>query len=103
MEIKVKSTNLDLTPPLNEYIEDKFGSLERFVEKFDKEGTAEARVEVARTTRHHHKGNVFRAEVNLRLAGGILRAEATAQDIRTAIGKVKDKLQRQIKDYKKGK
>ena len=75
MKINIKSTHLDLTPALKEYIEEKIGSLAKFLKRWDPEGVVEAYVEVARTTKHHHKGNVFRAETDLRVPGKVLRAE----------------------------
>ncbi len=100
MKINTKSTNLDLTPALKDYIETKIGSLSRFLKRWDAEGTVEIWIEVARTTRHHHKGNVFRAEADLRLPGKVLRAEDEDRDIRTAIDRIKDKLKREIEKYK---
>jgi len=100
MKIIIKSTNLDLTPALKEYIEGKIGALRKFVSRFDLEGAVEARVEVARTTKHHLKGKVLRAEVNLDLPGRVLRAEDEDYDVRVAIDRVRDKLKREIEKYK---
>lgn len=100
MKINLKATNLDLTPPLKEFVEEKIGSLEKFVSRWDREGAVEAWVEVARTSAHHHKGDVFRAEVDLRLPGKVLRAEDEDFDIRVAVDHVRDKLQKEIAKYK---
>lgn len=100
MKIHVKSTNLDLTPSLTIYIENKLGALARFVKRFDREGVAAIWLEVGRTTRHHHKGQVFRAEADLRLPGKILRAVEENTDIRKAIDIMKHKLQLEIEKYK---
>ena len=100
MKISIKTTNLDLTPALTQYIEEKIGSVEKFITRFDAKGLVEAHVEVGRVTRHHHKGNVFRAEVNLRLPRQILRAEDEDFDVRAAIDKVKDRLHREVEKYK---
>ncbi|MBI2604246.1 MAG: hypothetical protein HYW56_01765, partial [Candidatus Harrisonbacteria bacterium] len=52
-----------------------------------------ARVEIARTTKHHEKGAVYRAEVNLDLSSkNLARAEHEDWDIRVAVTEVKDKL-----------
>lgn len=100
MRIHIKSTNLDLTPALKEYIEQKIGSLAKFLKRWNPKGVVEAYVEVGRTTQHHHKGNIFRAEADLRVPGKILRAEDEDWDIRVAIGRVKDKLKREAEKYK---
>lgn len=100
MKIAIKATKLELTSAINAYIEQKIGSLEKFLKNFDKEGAAEIKVEIARTTKHHNKGLVYKAEANLRLPGKLLRAEHTDWNIRRCIDEVKNELQEQIKKYK---
>ncbi len=100
MQTNVKTTNLDLTPSLSVYIEKKLGTLARYIKKFDEEGVAELWVEVGRTSRHHHKGEVFRAEANLRLPKKILRAVEENTDVHAAIDLVRDKLHMEIEKYK---
>ncbi|MBI4094470.1 MAG: ribosome-associated translation inhibitor RaiA [Candidatus Liptonbacteria bacterium] len=100
MKISIKATNLELTPSFTAYIESKLGGLSKFVNRFDKEGAVELRLEVARTTRHHHKGSVFMAEANVRLPGRMLRGVARAEDPRAAVDMLKDKLKVEIEKYK---
>lgn len=100
MKISIKGTGLDLTPSLETYIEEKFGSLEKFIKKFDELGAAEMRVEVGRTTRHHRHGDVFLAEANLKLPGKLLRAVAEDADVRTAIDEAKNILRSEIEKHK---
>ena len=45
-------------------------------------------------------GKVFRAEANLELPGGILRAENQHEDLRVAIDKVKALLKTEIEKYR---
>lgn len=99
MKILIKATKLDLTSALKSYLEEKIWSLNKLVDKWDLEGAVVARVELGRTTVHHHKGDVFRAEINLNLPGQVLRVEAEEWDIRVAIDRVKNELQREIKKY----
>jgi ribosomal subunit interface protein len=100
MKITVKATNLDLTPSLKIYIEQKLGILRKFVKRFDLEDAVEMRIEVARTTRHHQKGEVFMAEANLRLPKQMVRGVERAKDVRTAIGMLRDTLRREINKYR---
>ena len=112
MKINIKATNLELTPAIRQYIEIKIGSLDHFLrhfvgvrpcvglKRFESKSEIEVFVEIARTTRHHHKGNIFYAEAIFSLCKKILRAEHSDWDIRVAIDKVKDKLQQEIKKYK---
>ncbi len=97
MRIIIKTTNLALTQNLDDYIHEKIGKLERFCRKYE---FSEARVEVGRTTRHHQEGDIFRAEVNLRLPGKVLRAEAERQDIYFAIDEAKEELERQLREHR---
>lgn len=100
MKINVKVSGFDLTPSLSVYIEDKLGSLSKLIKRFDEEGVAELWLDLSRTTRHHHKGKVFRAEADLRLPKKILRAQKEAGDIRAAIDMLKDMLHLEINKYK---
>ena len=98
VRIIIEAAGLEVTPALKAYIYEKLGALE----KFEKNKEAEIFLEVSRTTKHHHKGMVFRAEANLKTGGTMLRAEANGKDIRTAIDEVKDELKREI-SHAKGK
>lgn len=109
MNINIKGTNIELSPAVCAYIERKIGEISKFIQNFDevqeidirKKSNVEAWVEVERTTKHHKKGSVFRAEVQIRLPGKTnIRAESTQWDLHVAIDQVKDELQRQIKKYK---
>ena len=104
MILNLKATNVELTSALKEYVEEKIGSLDRFLERWEREGAIEAWVEVGRTTRHHQKGDIFRAEVTVRMPGKtVLRAEEEDIDVRTAIDKVRDEILREIKRHKEKK
>jgi len=100
MQINIKATNLDLTPAIREYIETKIGSLKRFLKRFEDKSEVEVFVEIARTTKHHHKGNVFYAEATFSIGKKVFRAEHSDWDIRIAIDRVRDKLQEEINEYK---
>lgn len=97
MQIKVKASNLNLTPAIEEYIDTKIGSLAKFFEPWEKTRDVVIRVEIARKTMHHRKGEVYYAEANIDSPLGLLRTVEDDFDIRVAIDKVKDALQRQIK------
>ena len=103
MKIEINPTNIKLDDALVIWVQEKIGSLEKFLQKVDP-AAVEARIEIGKPSRHHHKGLVWYAEVNLKLPGKLLRATNTNKDLRLAINQVKDELQRQIKKYlgKKG-
>ncbi len=96
----IKATNIELTEAIKEYLEKKIDSLLKFI-KEDEEVLAE--IEVGKTTHHHHKGDVFRAEVNVHFKDRQLRAEAVEDDLYKAIDKVKDEIVREVKNVKEKK
>jgi len=101
LKLNIKATNIKLDDPLYQYISEKIGTLDKFIEGTD--STVQAWVEVGRPSRHHKKGpEKFYAEVNIRLPGKrrFLRSEAIQGDLRLAIDEVKDELQRELKEYK---
>lgn len=98
MKLTIKATSLEITPEIHSYLEEKIGNLDKFMPEVD--SSVEAWVELARTTYHHQTGDIFRAEVDIRVPGEILRAEAERENIFLAINEVKDELQQQIKKYK---
>jgi len=111
MKIVIKTKNIRLTPILKKYIEKKLNSLEKFLKIFQGKEyfnsffgkgkpRVEAWVEISKESLHHQKGKVFRAECQMRLPGKSLRSEAISKNLRQAITEVKDKLQRELKQYK---
>lgn len=93
MNIQLKGTNIDLTPSIKAYVDDKVGNLAKFI-KAD-----EAKVELARD-RHHKTGDVFRAEVMLLVGGKLMRADCESEDIYACIDMVIPKIKEQISKFK---
>lgn len=94
MQISIKGTNLDLTPAVKEYVDEKVGNLEKYLE-----GAIDARVELERD-KHHKTGNVFRAEVMISVGGKTMRADHSSGDIYASIDMVIPKLKEQIGKFK---
>lgn len=94
----LKASGLTLTDPIRSYAEDKIGGVLKFVNS--KSSPVSLDVELERTTAHHHKGDIFRAEVNLKIDGNLLRAEATDSNLYSSIDMVRDEIIREIKTHK---
>jgi len=100
MKINISAKNLELSPAIREYIEKKMGSLNKFMKKWEVEGSVELNFDTGRTTKHHHKGNIYYAEANLKIPGKMIRAHKTNEDLHAAIDAVKEVLSAEIKQYK---
>ncbi len=93
-------TKLELTPAIKEYIEEKIGSCEDIITRFEEKEELTVFCELARTSRHHTHGDVYYAEVTLGLPGKTIRVEAENSDARAAIDDVKDLLKLELRKYK---
>ncbi len=100
MKIDLSGKNLELTPSIKVYIDEKLGGLEKYIGKFNEEGAVELRVSIARTTAHHHKGEVYATSADLHLPGRTLHAEASDSDVRISVDSVRHKLLSEIETYK---
>ena len=93
MKIDLKTKNFEITPSIRNYLQDKLNAVDKFLPKDE---SIFAEVELAQTTKHHKKGDIFRAEVNLTMPGRLIRAVNETWDLRAAIDAMKDELQREI-------
>ena len=95
MELIVKGKNMDVPPAIKEYVSNKIGRLERFLEdqimSAEVEFSAEKNPSIA-------TGQTV--EVTIYTKGPLIRAKETSVDMHASIDRVLDKLERQIKRYK---
>ena len=99
MNIIIKATNIELKQGLEEWVRMRLEPLER-LDKFLQEKDVEIWVEIGKTTKGQRKGDIFRAEAQIRLPGKSIRAEAVSSNLRKSINGLRDKLQREIIEYK---
>lgn len=97
VKINIFTKNISLDNPLEVFVNDKIGGLEKFLKSFE---PVNAKVEIGIPSKHHRSGNIFYAEANLHTKDGLFRAQAQAHDLRDAIVEVKNELQIQIRRYK---
>lgn len=95
----IKTKDLNLTDTIEDYLEKKLASLEKFLSDFNQESII-AEIEVGRTTRHHQAGDIFRAEINLSINGKLFRVESERDDLYAAIDEVRDDLEQEIRKFK---
>jgi putative sigma-54 modulation protein len=89
MNIVVNGRNLEITPALKTYAEDKIGKFDRYLSNI-----TEAVVTLS-IQKYRHK-----AEVLLKANGMMIQAEGVTGEIYSSIDEVVEKLQRQVKKLK---
>ncbi|MFA5359048.1 MAG: ribosome-associated translation inhibitor RaiA [Patescibacteria group bacterium] len=98
MNLNIKATNIELTPAIKKYVEAKTVMLEKYFS-----GILDVKAEVELTTHHHHKGQIYRAELNVLVPGKLLRVEKVTKDLYKSIDKVKDHMALELKKFKEKK
>ncbi|WP_148863428.1 ribosome hibernation-promoting factor, HPF/YfiA family [Marinobacter fonticola] len=89
MQLNMSGHHVELTPPLKEYVSEKFQKLERH---FDHISNCQVTLSVVKL-RHT-------AEATLHVVGGEVHAKAQNEDMYAAIDSLVDKLDRQILKHK---
>lgn len=92
MNTNIKATNMELTRAISDYINKRLSGINKFI----KEANIIARVEVGKTTNHHHKGDVFRAEFDIEVSGLKFYTVSEKDDLYKAIDDAKEEIIRQI-------
>ena len=91
---RIKATNIELTEAIRTAIVAEMATLDHLTQRYGE--SAAAQIEVGKTTQHHHKGPFFRAEINVVIPGGMLRAEAEHEDLYTAIKDATKKMHHEL-------
>ncbi len=91
---RIKATGIELTDAIRDAVEKDLASLDTLVARYGE--VASANVEVGKTTNHHQKGDVFRAEINLQIPGKTLRVEEIGEDLYTVIKEAVRTLGREV-------
>lgn len=99
MQIKIKTTNIEMTDAISSYVEEKLQSLEKFAVPHDEENPL-LYVEVGKTTNHHQSGDVYRAEVTMNVRGKQFRAVSKKEDLYAAIDDMRTELMRELTSHK---
>ncbi len=94
MNIKITSKDFEITPAIEDYINKKVSSLEKFLGVGD---NILCEVEVGKTTGHQKSGDIFRTEINIVEPGNQqVYVVANESDIYMSIDVVRDEAERAI-------
>lgn len=97
MNINIKGTNISLTPSITEYMNKR---LEKISKVLWNGQASRCDVELARTTGHHNKGDIFRAEIHISGGGQDFYASSEQSDLYASIDLVQDDILREITSKK---
>lgn len=103
MRILIQTTNFGHSPAVEALIKEKLvGPVTKLLKHLDEKADIQFDIELARTTQHHRKGKIWRAEAQLSLPyqKKMLRAEALTESLRASVDEVKHELLGEIKKYK---
>jgi len=94
MELKITGKNISLTPQVHSHIKSRFNKLVRHLPDI-REIKAEITEEKTKSRRHR-----YIAQITIGVGGTILRGEERASDILSAVDRVADVMDRQIRRFK---
>lgn len=97
MNIRIKATNITLTPGITDYVNKSLDKIDKII---GTDGSVQCDVEIARTTNHHQKGDVFMAEVHIVGPGVEAYATSEHEDLNVAISDVRDEVLRKLQSVK---
>ena len=93
----IKATNIELTQEVSDYLDKRLHSVEKLIDKNDTSAIFEIELEKIVS---HQTGDAFRAEINLAIAGGHLRAEARETTLLNAIDKARNDVLMELRKTK---
>ena len=94
MQTDIKATNIELTDAIRTAVQKHMDDLDTITARFG--DVVRAEVEIGKTTEHHKKGEIYRAEIHVRLPGNLVYAEAEHEDLYAAINAAHKEARRQI-------
>lgn len=97
MNTNIKTTNVSLSTAITDYVNKRLAKVSKLLRD---DPSIQCDIELARTTEHHQKGDIFRAEMHIVGSGKNIYASSEKQDLYTAIDDVKEQVLRELKSKK---
>lgn len=95
MPTHITGKNIELTPSIQEYIEQKISSFSEVVEDI-----IAVDVEVDKNM-HHKKGDVFHVRMNVQIPQHVIHSEEVRDDLYASIDVCRDEVMRQLRKVQK--
>ncbi len=97
MNINIRATQLTTTPAINDYVTKRLDKVSKLLSE---DPTVQCDIELAKTTSHHNKGDIFKAEIHIVGIGKNFYATSEKADLYSAIDEVRDVILDEIKSKK---
>ncbi len=97
MNTNIKTTNISLTDAIAEYVSKRLEKIEKIV---GDDTSVQCDIELARTTAHHNKGDIFKAEAHIVGAGLNIFHASEKEDLYAAIDEMRDAVLRELKSHR---
>jgi ribosomal subunit interface protein len=97
MNINIKTTNITLTNAISDYASKRLNSIEKIL---GGDPSYICNLELAKTSAHHNKGDIFRAEIHIVGKGKDIYASSEDEDLYIAIDAMRDEALRELKASK---
>jgi ribosomal subunit interface protein len=94
MNTNIKLTNIVISSAISDYVNKRLKKVENILSN---DASVQCDVELGKTSSHHQKGDIFRAEIHIVGAGKNAYASAEKNDLYAAIDDVKDQVLRELK------
>ena len=96
MELRIKTSDYEMTPETSAYLGEKLATLERLIH----DEAARCEVEIGRAVGHSEHGDVWKAEIVVTNFGERLYALAREESVNAAIDIAKDEMLQQLRKSK---
>lgn len=97
MNINIKTTGITITPSISEYTNKRLQKISDFLVN---DPTAQCDVELGKTTSHHNKGEIFRAEIHVVAKGKNAYVSSEQEDLYAAIDIVQEEMMNELRSEK---
>jgi ribosomal subunit interface protein len=97
MNINIKTTAITLTPAISDYTNKR---LDKIALLLQDDSSVQCDIELAKTTGHHNKGDIFKAEIHIVGAGKNIYSSVEKDDLYAAIDIVRDEIVNKLSSEK---
>lgn len=93
MSINIKATNIELTKAIEYHVNKQLEKIEKLLSNKD----AVLKIEVGRTTNHHNKGDVYRAEIDISSGEEKYYASSEHSDLYKAFNLTREQILKELR------